>query len=399
MDGLAEQVHPHAGADGGDIPGAQQPDDLLQALDDHVPVDDDLMVFAAQIIGGLAGIFQVDGIGVHADGKGADGLAQLLGCNGADQRGIQTAREQEAHRGIGIQTLFHACDQLFADVPQGSLHVILHGGGHVGNVLIADKAAIAVVAADGEGADVVAPADQVLHLGGKGDLVAGLGIAVEQRTDADGVAGCDQPVLAGIIQNKRKLGVHMAEHIQTVLVIQRQQDLAVAVGGKLVAPALQDLLLKAEAVELTVADHAVGTAVEGLHPLRGQAHDGKAAKAHQTKRPFHHTLIVRPAHHGAQQILLEFGGTQVVPRVTHNTTHISYPSLSKPLRQCFALPPLLIGEASFPVTERFLQIKKYGSLHPIARTNAAVSVVPPKLPVREHTSHFCVLSPLKALPR
>ena len=30
---------------------------------------------------------------------------------------------------------------------------------------------------------------------------------------------------------------------------------------------------------------------------------------------------------------------------------------------------------------------------------AAVSVVPPKLPVREHTSHFCVLSPLKALPR
>ena len=119
----------------------------------------------------------------------------------------------------------------------------------------------------------------------------------------------------------------MAEHIQTVLVIQRQQDLAVAVGGKLVAPALQDLLLKTEAVELTVADHAVGTAVEGLHPLRGQAHDGKAAKAHQTKRPFHHTLVVRPAHHGAQQILLEFGGTQVVPRVTHNTTHISYPSL------------------------------------------------------------------------
>lgn len=81
--------------------------------------------------------------------------------------------------------------------------------------------------------------DQVLHLGGKGDLVAGLGVAVEQRTDADGIAGCDQPILAGIIQNKRKLGVHVAEHIQTVLVIQRQQDLAVTVGGKLVAPALR----------------------------------------------------------------------------------------------------------------------------------------------------------------
>ena len=33
---------------------------------------------------------------------------------------------------------------------------------------------------------------------------------------------------------------------------------------QLVAPALQDLLLKTEAVELTVADHAVGTTVEGL---------------------------------------------------------------------------------------------------------------------------------------
>ena len=118
----------------------------------------------------------------------------------------------------------------------------------------------------------------------------------------------------------------MAEHIQTVLVIQRQQDLAVAVGGKLVAPALQDLLLKTEAVELTVADHAVGTAVEGLHPLRGQAHDGKAAKAHQTKRPFHHTLVVRAAHDRAQQVFLEFGDTQIVPGIAHNTTHISYPS-------------------------------------------------------------------------
>jgi hypothetical protein len=53
----------------------------------------------------------------------------------------------------------------------------------------------------------------------------------------------------------------------------------------------------------------------------------------------------------------------------------------------------------FPGDGEVFANKKYGSLHPIARTNAAVSVVPPKLPVREHTSHFCVLSPLKALPR
>ena len=68
--------------------------------------------------------------------------------------------------------------------------------------------------------------------------MAGLGVAVEQRTDADGVAGGDEPILAGIVQDQRKLRVHVAEHIQPVLVVQRQQDLAVAVGAELIAPAL-----------------------------------------------------------------------------------------------------------------------------------------------------------------
>ena len=274
VDGLAQQIHAHAGADGGDIPGAQQADDLFQTVDDHIPVDDDLVVLAAQIFCGLARIFQINGIGVHANGKGADGFAKLLGGNGAHQRGIQTAGEQEAHRGICVQTLLYACDQLFADVPQHGVHVVLHGGGHIGNVLIADEAAIAVVAANGEGPDVVAPANEVLHLGGECDLVAGLGVAVEQRTDADGVAGGDEPVLAGIVHDKRELGVHVAEHIQTVLIVQRQQDLTVAVGLELVTAALEDLFLKAEAVQLAVAHHAIGTAVEGLHAFRRQAHDG-----------------------------------------------------------------------------------------------------------------------------
>ena len=68
--------------------------------------------------------------------------------------------------------------------------------------------------------------------------MAGLGVAVEQRTDADGVAGGDETILAGIVQDQRKLRVHVAEHIQPVLVVQRQQDLAVAVGAELVATAL-----------------------------------------------------------------------------------------------------------------------------------------------------------------
>ena len=170
--------------------------------------------------------------------------------------------------------------------------------------------------------------------------MAGLGVAVEQRADADGVAGCDEAVLAGIVEDEGELGVQMAEHVEAVLIIKRQQDLAVAVGLELVAPALQNLFFKAEAVQLAVADHTVGSAVERLHAFGRQAHDGQSAKAHQAERPFHDPLVVRAAHHGAQQIILELGGTQIVPGVTHYTTHISYPSQ--------VTSPSLLGNAASP---------------------------------------------------
>ena len=118
----------------------------------------------------------------------------------------------------------------------------------------------------------------------------------------------------------------MAEHIEAIFIVERQQDLAVAVGGELVAPALQDLFLEAEAVELAVADHAVGPAVEGLHPLRGQAHDGQTAKAHQAEGPLHDPLVVRPAGDGAHQVFFEFVSTDIVPGIADHTAHISYPS-------------------------------------------------------------------------
>ncbi len=165
----------------------------------------------------------------------------------------------------------------------------------------------------------------------------------------------------------------MAEHVEAVLIIKRQQDLTVAVGLELVAPALQDLFFKAEAVQLAVADHTVGSAVERLHAFGRQAHDGQPAKAHQAERPFHDPLVVRAAHHGAQQIILELGGTQIVPGVTHYTTHRSYPSQ-------VTSPSLLRNAASSDRSGLNKKIRQLSS-H-FARTNAAVSVVPPKLPTR-----------------
>ena len=85
MDGLAAQVHAHAGPDGGDVPGAQQRDEPIQGIQHILPGHDDLRVVRADEGGGLPGVFQVDGVGVHADGEGADRGTAPPGGDGAHQ--------------------------------------------------------------------------------------------------------------------------------------------------------------------------------------------------------------------------------------------------------------------------------------------------------------------------
>ena len=91
MDVFADKVHTHRGADRCDVPCAQHRNDILERAQHDLPVDDDLGVVSVEIVGHLLGIFQVDGVLAHADGKGADRLAELFGGNGADQTGIQPA--------------------------------------------------------------------------------------------------------------------------------------------------------------------------------------------------------------------------------------------------------------------------------------------------------------------
>ena len=121
-----------------------------------------------------------------------------------------------------------------------------------------------------------------------------LAVAVEQRADADGVAGGDQKLFATVVQNHRELGVKVLEHIEAVLVVQRQDDLAVGVGVKVVALGLQLGLDGAEAIQLAVAGDTICAAEEGLHALRRQTHDGKAAKAQQTELGLDDALGVGP---------------------------------------------------------------------------------------------------------
>ena len=61
---------------------------------------------------------------IHADGEGADLLAQHLGGDGAHQGGVQPAGEQEAQRGVRVQPLVHAGDQLVADVAADGVQIV-----------------------------------------------------------------------------------------------------------------------------------------------------------------------------------------------------------------------------------------------------------------------------------
>ena len=151
--------------------------------------------------------------------------------------------------------------------------------------------------------------------------MAALAVAVEQRADADGVAGGNQQLFAAVIENHGKLGIQMAEHIQTVLVVQRQDDFAVGVGLEGVTLGLQLRLDRAEAVQLAVAGHAVRAAEEGLHALRRQTHNRQPAEAQQPELGLDHTLVIRPAAGGTQQILRECFLGQIMPGITHNAAH------------------------------------------------------------------------------
>ena len=115
--------------------------------------------------------------------------------------------------------------------------------------------------------DLSAEPHQVFGLAGKDDGAGGV-IAVVERADADGVAGGDIAFRVSVVQDQRKFRVQHPEHLHTVLLIQREQDLAIGAALEGVALLLQCLPDPFESVDLTVADHIAVTQLEGLHPLR-----------------------------------------------------------------------------------------------------------------------------------
>ena len=282
VDRFAHKIHPHARPDGGYIEGAQQVDHLFQCLE-HLPAGHiHLRVIRADIVRCLPGVFQVDGVTLHADGKGADGPVALPGGDGAHQRGIQPAGEQKAHLRVGVETLSDPGDQLVPDGAAGGLQIVVTDLRHGGDIAVGDEGAVLVIVSRGKRADLVHKFHEVFGLAGKDDG-PGRVVAVIQGPDADGIPGGDECLSLCIVEDAGKLRIEHGEHIRPVLPVQGQQDLTVAVGGEGVAFLPQLLPQGPEAVEFPVADGQTAFKRKGLHTGGRQSHDGQPVKAQKTR--------------------------------------------------------------------------------------------------------------------
>ena len=320
-DGPAEQVHTHAGADGGDVVGTQDLNQFIQGVQHVLLRDIDFVVIAADVVRCLPGVFQVDGVGGHAHGVGLNGPAQKAGGDGADQGAVQPAGEKESHWHIGVQPLFHAQNQLLVDVGTDRIQVVPADLVHLGNIPVAGEPAVLVVVARREGQDSVRQPPQVFRLAGKEDLAAGA-VAVVQGPDADGVPGGDEAVCARVIEDEGEFRVQLTEHPHAVLPPQGQEQLTVGPAGEHVPLGFQLSFQGAEPIELPVADHgATVRGGEGLHPRGVDAHDRQAVEEERTGRCFQGAAVVGAPAFGGRKAAQQRGGWNVLCRITHNCTH------------------------------------------------------------------------------
>ena len=278
VDRLADEIHPDARADGRDVEGAKEVDDGLERRENVLFGNDDFGVIAADIVRDLAGVFEVDGVDVHPDREGFDGLRGELLRDGADQRRVQAARKEEADGGVRIQPFLDPFDEFFADISAYLVQIRADDLFHFRDVRIGDESAIFIIITRGEGQDLIHEPDEVFRFACEGDLAALL-IAVEEGTDADGVACRDEILGLVVIDQKGVFRVEHREHIRAVLRVKGEQDLGIAVAREDIALFDERLFQGAEAIDFTVTDHLFASEGERLHPFRMKPHDGKAVEA------------------------------------------------------------------------------------------------------------------------
>ena len=318
MDVFAYQIHTDGGPDGGDVIGAKQGHHLGQGFQHIRFGDDDFRVVRSQIVCHFPGVFQVDGIDVHADGESADGLFAAPGGHGTDQTGIQTAGQKKAHRGVCVQPLFNSGGKLLPNLPAGGFQIIFAAIGRGTHVPVADEFAVLIVVPGREGHDLGAQPHQVLGLAGENDLPVPI-IAIVQRPDADGVPGGDEGL--AVKEDHGKFRVQLPEHLHAHFGVQRQQNFAVRAAVEDIALLLQTFPDSPEAVDFAVAHQGHIPPDKGLHSHFVQAHDGQPVEAQKASGNGENPAHIRPPGEGAVKIGAYGFRREPVPQISDDRTH------------------------------------------------------------------------------
>ena len=159
VDPLAKKVHAHARADGRNIIRAQHPDDLFQTIEHLLLRHIDLGVVASDVVCYLLGIFEIDRVLAHADGKRADGRIRLARGDRTDKRRIKTAREQKTDLRVGHEPLFDTANELVVNLHAHRVQIIVTDRLRLCDVTVADELSVLVVMSGRERHDLVAECD------------------------------------------------------------------------------------------------------------------------------------------------------------------------------------------------------------------------------------------------
>ena len=226
MNPFAYKIHTDGCANGGYIPGPEKFHNSRESRNNILFRDYDLGVVAADIVGNLTRIFQIDRVYIHADRESTDRLIQHPLRNSADQGGIQTAGQQETHRRIRVQPFLHTVYQEAAKLCADILFTFHCKVTNICGIGILDELPVNPVISRREWQDLLTKSHQILWFAGK-DPFTVIQASVVQRPDADRVAGGNQLFLFSIPQDQGKFCIQSLKHFDAILVIQWKQDLAV----------------------------------------------------------------------------------------------------------------------------------------------------------------------------
>ena len=145
------------------------------------------------------------------------------------------------------------------------------------DIVIAGKLAILIKVSGRERHHALTKAHKVLCLAREDDHAFCIKPIVE-RTDAEWIAGSYVLTGPSVIDDAGKFRIKCCEHVGSVLTIQGEKDLAIAVALKRISLLLKLFLRLLESVKLSVADNEASVKFEGLHAFGSQSHDRKSVK-------------------------------------------------------------------------------------------------------------------------